>query len=65
MYNLPMRSLAVLVLFGALLALLAGCAVEGPVDEDAQSDQLDIEVGRRDYINGADVPEPKSESVPE
>ena len=49
-----MRSLAVLVLVGALLALLAGCKVittesQGP----PESDQQDIEVGRRDYVNGA------------
>ena len=49
-----MRSLAVLVLAGALLALFAGCNIEGPVDEEAESDELDIEVGREDYVNGMD-----------
>ena len=55
-----MRSLAVLVLFGSLLAVLAGCVTEGPVDDDAQSDQLDIEVGRKDNVNG--IPTMKGES---
>ncbi|MCH8979611.1 MAG: hypothetical protein IH945_10280 [Armatimonadetes bacterium] len=41
-----------LVLVGALLAPLAGCAVEVLVDDEAESDQLDIEIGRQDYVNG-------------
>ncbi|MCH8980026.1 MAG: hypothetical protein IH945_12410 [Armatimonadetes bacterium] len=48
-----MRSLAVLVLVGALLALLAGCkviTVESP--GPPESDELDIEVGRKDNVNG-------------
>ena len=57
-----MRSLAVLVLAGALLALLAGCkviTVESPGHDEVESDQLDIEVGREDYVNGMHEPEPE------
>ena len=58
-----MRSLAVLVLVGALLAPLAGCKVittESP--GPSESDELDIEVGRRDYVNGEST-EPEGEST--
>ncbi len=52
-----MRSLGVLVLVGALLALLAGCSTEVS-EKDVDSDQLDIEVGRKDFVNGESLPEP-------
>ena len=55
-----MTKFGVVVIAGAMLAFVAGCSYEGPVDGEAQSDQLDIEVGRKDYVNGIADPEPNS-----
>ncbi|MCH7905329.1 MAG: hypothetical protein IH944_12300 [Armatimonadetes bacterium] len=53
-----MRIIAVLVLVGVLLTLLGGCSAEVSEDE-AESDQLDIEVGRTDRANGITTGEPE------
>ena len=53
-----MRIIAVLVLVGGLLTLLGGCSTKVG-EEEAESDQLDIEVGRTDRANGIATGEPE------
>ena len=53
-----MRIIAVLVVVGVFLTLLGGCSTEVG-EEEAESDQLDIEVGRTDRANGITTGEPE------